>query len=176
MDALIRLVDAIDRWPIRTLLLVNSVLGGIVALANGSAMILTLSGKAPELSTNLSYMVMLTAGAATVLLLGLAARVFPQMLALTLRTHGLLLLALACQTLWEGVDVVVNGPPEGVNFRWDGGLVIALVTYSVYFARRGLLTTSQLARPLFRFCHIGAAVTALVVSALVFGRMTSHGT
>jgi hypothetical protein len=175
MDALNRLVDAVDKWPIRRLLIVNSVLGGFAALANGGAMVLTISGKAPALSADLPYMAAMIAAAVTVLLLGLGARVFPPMLGTALRVHGVLLLAFGCLILLEGIKVADQGPPEGIKFTWNAVMVVALVTYSVYFARRSLLTPVQLTRPVFRFSHLGAAIAALVVSALVFGRLSTYG-
>ena len=176
MSALSRYVDLADRWPIRRLLIVNSVLGGFVALSNGGAMLLTLSGKAPALSADIPYMAAIVVAAFTVLLFGLGALSSPNLLATTLRVHGVLLLAFGCMTLFDGMKVAIYGPPEGVKFIWNVVMVVALVTYSVYFARRSLLTPLQLTYPLLRFSHLGAAIAALLVSVLVIGRLSTYGT
>jgi len=100
----------------------------------------------------------------------------PQMLPITLRVHGVLLLAFGCMTLFDGIKVAVYGPPEGIKFIWNVAMVVALVTYSVYFARRSLLTPLQLSHPVFRFSHLVAGIAALLVSVLVIGRLSTYGT
>src|SRR3954466_6090763 len=135
MNPLSRLVDEVDKWPLRRLLIVNTLLGGFAALANGGAMVLTISGKDPAFSADLPYMAAVVAGAVTVLLLGLGARFFPQMLRTALRGNGVLLRGFGCLILLEGIKVAVQGPPEGIKFTWNAVMVVALVTYSVYFAR-----------------------------------------
>ena len=176
MSALSRYVDIADQWPIRRLLIANSVLGGFALLSNGGAMLLTLSGKAPALSADLPYMAVIVVAAFAVLLLGVGAVLSPQMLSTTLRVHGILLLAFGCMTLFDGMKVAVFGPPEGTKFVWNVAMVVVLVTYSIYFARRSLLTPLQLMRPMFRFSHLGAGIAALLVSVLVIGRLSAYGT
>jgi len=176
MNALNRYVELADQWPIRRLLIANSVLGGLAVLSNGGAMLLTLSGKAPALSPDLPYMTVIVVAGSTVLLLGAGALLSPRMLPTTLRVHGVLLLAFGCMTLFDGMKVAVFGPPEGVKFIWNVPMVVALVSYSVYFARRSLLTPLQLMHPVFRFSHLGAGAAALLVSVIVIGRLSTYGT
>jgi hypothetical protein len=130
IETLRRLLEKAYGIPERTLVWVNIVLAGFVALAHGGALALTFSQPTPDaseirqlasISLPIVIVVLISAAAALI-----TSQLWPRVLAF----HGIVLSAGVGFLLLWALGVLFNGAPEGVRFSWSVGFLSASACYA----------------------------------------------
>lgn len=116
--------------PERTLVWVNIVLAGLVALAHGGALALTFSEPTPDAS-EIRQLASISLPIVIVIFISAAAALInSQLRPRVLAFHGIVLSAAEGFLLLWALGVLFNGAPEGVRFSWSVGFLSASACYA----------------------------------------------
>jgi hypothetical protein len=162
---------------LQRLLKVNMAVATFVFLANSSALLVGLSGKAPEVLSNLFEIVLIITVAAAVLITGVLALSKPayctkilyfQVIAITSGTIAML--------LW-GLSLAVNPTealsPSSMKVSWSVGWLTALTSYSAYLISQTYLVDAYNRTIVVKYAYIWVGAIAFIVDMFIFLRLAA---
>lgn len=159
-----------DAMPETRLLLINTGLACLVALAHGGALAITLVKPTPD-AEGIRQLATISLPIAVLVILSAAATLFsPSSRRTVLSLHGIVFAGSAVAMLVWGTGLLVYGIPE-VNFTWSVGLFSLWIAYSVFVFCRYSLPPDLRRRPLVFYAPVTALLGAAVVDTGVFLRL-----
>ena len=169
---------AVDRIGERAILVVNAVLGALVVLAHGGALIVVLRRPlalvTPESDVFVRHVGPFTIPVAALVVigsvLGLLARHPPRLL---LQAQAVVVAVAGGASLAWAAGPAIRGLPEG-GFGWGPGLLTAWVAYGAYLAVRFFAPPGSKARSRAACAPLLAAALAAPVDVAVFVRLIAR--
>lgn len=162
-----------DAMSERKLLLINLALACFVALAHGGALAITYTRPTPD-AEGIRQLATISLPIAALVILSAAVALFsPGPRRTVLSVHGLVLAVSAVLMLLWGLQLLVNGIPDG-NFSWSAGLFTLWVAYSAFVFCRFTLPSHLRRHPVAFHAPVAALLIAAVVDIGVLLRIMSE--
>lgn len=161
----------------RRLLKANLVIAALVLLANGSAMFLGLSGKAPEVIGSLPVIALILSVSAAVIATAIVALARPQFCQRALRFHSASLAAGATALALWGISLTTRiaegAAPSALRVTWSVGWLTAFASYSAYLITQTYFADAREESIVLKFAYLWVGVLAFVVDIFVFSRLAA---
>jgi hypothetical protein len=146
---------------------VNLALGGLVTVANGSALILTLGGTDPALATRVWQMATLAVAGGALFLLSLLVFFLRAAATAILRLQVVVLFGLTVALILLGFDLAVHVSELANRAVWQFGLLTLLGGYTGALVTRSFMATWPLSKQALAFVIWLATLIALDFSIAV---------
>jgi hypothetical protein len=158
------------------LLGINLAVAILVLLANGSALVIGLSGKAPELAGHFANIVVILASAAAVAISAALALAKPQHRKNVLSFHPFVFVAAALADLVFGLGLTAQVDRltlPTIKTSWSVGWLTALGAYATYLAARVLLAEAGRTSIAVRYAYLWVGALFLAVDVFVFTKLAA---
>lgn len=159
------------------LLKINLALGAFVFLANGSALIMGLTGKSQEVMGSWIEIVTILICASAMIVSSIRAIPRPESYRPVLAFQSILLIAATTLLLAWGVGLAARSVPDAstptIRDTWTVGWVTALAAYTTYLATRTFVDFSKPTGILVRNLHWVVGALVFVIDVSVFLRLGS---
>lgn len=163
--------------PSPRLLQVNIAIAVFVLLANGSALLLGLSGKAPEVLANLSEVVLILTVAIAVVVTALLALVKSEYRQKVLTFHAVSFGAGATAVALWGLSLAMHltrtSAASPVRETWSVGWLTALASYSAYLVTQTVLAHARNSSIAVKYAYLWIGAIAFAVDVYVFLRLAA---
>jgi hypothetical protein len=159
------------------MLQVNIAIAIFVLLANGSALVLGLSGKAPEVLANLTEVVLILAVAIAVFgtaILALAKLEYRQkVLTFHAVSFAVGAIALALWGLSLAFHATGGSDIPAVKVTWSAGWLTAFAAYSAFLVTQTLFAHARTTSIVVKYSYLWVGAIALAVDVFVFSRLAA---
>lgn len=159
--------------PWKRLLQVNLAVALFVLLANGSALLLGLLGKAPDVLANLLEIALILTVAAVVVVTAMLALVKPEYRQKTLTFHAASLAAGATALLIWGLSLTGGSATSMPKVTWSVGWLTAFASYSAYLVSQTILADARNRSIAVKYAYLWIGAIAFAVDVFVFLRLAS---
>ena len=157
----------------KRLLQVNFAVAFFVLLANGSALLLGLVGKAPDVLANLLELALILTVAAAVLVTAMLALAKPEYRQKTLAFHAVALAVGATALLIWGLSLTWGFATSTSKVTWSVGWLTAFASYSAYLVSQTILAYARNKSVVVKYAYLWIGVVAFAVDVFVFLRLAS---
>ena len=157
----------------KRLLQVNLAVAIFALLANGSALLLGLLGKAPDVLANLLELTLILTVAAAVVVTAMLALAKPEYRQKTLAFHAIALAVGAAALLIWGLSLIWGSPTSTLKVTWSVGWLTAFASYSAYLVSQTILTYARNRSIVVKYAYLWVGAIAFAVDVFVFLRLTS---
>lgn len=159
----------------RRLLKINIAVAAFVLLANGSALLMGLSGNAPEVLENLSEVSLILAVAAAIAVTAVIAFIKPEYCQKALAFQAISISTGAVAMLLWGLSLAMHAPEAASSMKvsWSVGWLTALASYSAYFVSHTFLAQANNSSLIIKYAYIWVGGIALAVDVFIFARLAA---
>jgi hypothetical protein len=166
---------------VQRLIFINMVVATFVLLANGSALFLGLTGKAPEVLADLLSVILILIGAMVVLVAAVLAVLKPDFGQKALSVHAVSLTAGAIMLLLWGLSLALHSAnelvdPSRARVTWSVGWLTALASYSAYLMSNTFLLRIRNHSIVVRYAYLWVGVLVFFIDVFVFFRLAASVT
>lgn len=159
------------RW--NRLLKINLAVATFVLLANGSALLLGLSGKAPGVIASLLEVILILTVAACVAVTAIIALIKPEYRQRILVFHGVsLALGTTALLIW-GLSLTVGFTASTPKITWSVGWLTAFAAYSAYLVSQTTLASAHNRSIAIKYAYLWVGTIAFAVDVFIFTRLVS---
>jgi hypothetical protein len=155
------------------LLQVNLAVAAFVLLANGSALFLGLSGKAPDVLANLLEVVLILAVAAGVVVTAILALIRPEYRQKTLAFHAISLAVGAAALLVWGLGLTAWSTTSTSKVTWSVGWLTVIASYSAYLVSQTILASARDRSIAVKYAYLWIGTIAFAVDIFIYFRLAS---
>lgn len=159
----------------KRLLQVNFAVALFALLANGSALLLGLLGKAPDVLANLLELALILTVAAAVLVTAILALAKPEYRQKTLTFHAVTLAAGATALLIWGLSLTLGVATSTSKITWSVGWLTAFASYSAYLVSQTILVYARNRSVVVKYAYFWIGAVAFAVDVFVFVQLASSG-
>lgn len=159
------------RW--NRLLQINFAVAAFVLLANGSALLFGLTGKAPDVLANILEVVLILTVAAGVVVTAILAFIKPEYRPKALAFHAISLAVGAAALLIWGLGLTAGSTTSTSKVTWSVGWLTAFASYSAYLVSQTILVSARDRSIVVKYAYLWVGTIAFAVDIFIFSRLAS---
>lgn len=159
------------RW--NRLLKINLAVATFVLLANGSALLLGLSGKAPDVLASLLEVVLILAVAVGIVVTAILALIKPEYRQRILAFHAISLALGTIALLIWGLGLTVGLTASTSKVTWSVGWLTAFASYSAYLVSQTIMVSAHNRSIAIKYAYLWVGMIAFAVDIFIFSRLAS---
>ncbi len=159
--------------PWSRLLRVNLAVAVFVFLANSSALLLGVAGKAPDVLTKLLEVTLILTVSAAVLVTAVLALVKPEYRKKTLIFHASALAAGATALLIWGLSLTVGSATSTLKVSWSVGWLTAFAAYSAYLVSQTFFVSIRNSSITVKYAYLWVGAIAFSADVFIFLRLAA---